>query len=60
MPKELKSWMDQGKEFVLIDVRPQMQWEQSDQEIKGAEYRNPIKVKEWASEYSKEKPIVLY
>ena len=59
-PQELKSWMDQGRDFVLLDVRPQMQWEQSEQEIRGAVYENPNQVREWASEYSKEKPVVLY
>jgi hypothetical protein len=37
-----------------------MQWEQSEQEIRGAEYENPNQVREWASKYSKEKPVVLY
>jgi rhodanese-related sulfurtransferase len=59
-PQELKSWMDQGRDFVLLDVRPQMQWEQSEQEIRGAEYENPNQAREWASKYSKEKPVVLY
>ena len=55
----LKSWLGDPN-LLLIDVRLGGDWQGSDRKIKGAERRDPQKVKDWAGTLPKGKKIVLY
>ncbi len=58
--KDLKTMMEQ-KDAVILDVRPQQQWENSTKKIPGAVHEDPSKVSSWAQKYPKdETTIVLY
>ena len=47
-------------EVVIIDVRSDRDWEQSDAKIKGALREKPQAVDSWAGKYPPDKTIVLY
>ena len=47
-------------DLVVLDVRSNPDWQQSDKKIIGSERVNPGAADQWASHYSKEKDIVLY
>jgi rhodanese-related sulfurtransferase len=47
-------------DLVVLDVRSNPDWQQSDKKIVGSERVNPGTADQWASHYSKEKDIVLY
>lgn len=55
----LKAWLGQP-DLVIIDLRIPMDWIASDKKIKGAVYRDPIKVAGWGKHLPKDKKIVLY
>jgi rhodanese-related sulfurtransferase len=46
--------------IVIIDVRTGSDWKASDVKIKGAVRKKAGKVSKWASDYDKNKTIVLY
>ena len=46
--------------FVVIDVRTESDWKQSEYKIKGAQREEPSSVKDWAPKYPKDKAVVLY
>jgi hypothetical protein len=57
---ELKSLLD-NQDTIIIDVRREGDWRQSDRKIKGAVHEDPMKEEEsWAGKYPKGKNIVLY
>jgi rhodanese-related sulfurtransferase len=48
-------------DFIIIDVRANLDWQESDQKILGAVREEPDKGAEsWAEKYPKDKAIVLY
>jgi hypothetical protein len=56
---ELKAHLgDPG--YVVIDVRQAGEWEESPVKIKGAIREEPKSVSKWASNYPKDKTIILY
>jgi len=57
--EELKSRLG-DKDIVLIDVRTDRDWANSDSKIRGAVREEPLDVAMWAGKYPKEKTIVLY
>lgn len=58
--EELKALLNDAS-VVVIDVRTDWSWKESDKKIKGALREDPLAdVKTWASRYPKEKRIVLY
>ena len=58
--EELKEML--GKpDVIIIDVRANLDWQESDQKILGAIREEPDKAAEsWAEKYPKDKAIVLY
>lgn len=46
--------------LVIIDVRKQSDWEESDKMIQGAVRKDPEKTVEWMKNYPKDKKFVLY
>ncbi len=56
---ELKAMLD-NPDLVILDVRAEGDWKDSDSKIKGAVREDPGSVKSWAGKYSKEKTLVLY
>jgi rhodanese-related sulfurtransferase len=58
--EELKALLHDPS-VVVIDVRTDWSWRESEMKIKGAVREDPLAdVKTWASKYPKEKKIVLY
>jgi hypothetical protein len=58
--EELKALLDDPN-TIIIDVRQEGDWQQSDRKIKGAVHEDPIKEEEsWTRKYPKDKNIVLY
>ncbi len=56
---ELKALL--GKpDVILLDVRTEKDWKNSDMKIQGAIRENPEQIKSWSKKYSKEQIIVLY
>ena len=45
---------------VLLDVRSEESWTNSDQKISGAVREDPSQVKSWIDKYQKDSTIVLY
>jgi hypothetical protein len=45
---------------IIIDVRVERAWKESDGKIKGAVWENPDDVEAWTGKYSKDKTLVLY
>jgi len=60
MTKDQLKAMLGNPDLVIIDVRAQNDWTDSDSKIKGAIREDPETVKSWAEKYSKDKTIVLY
>lgn len=56
--KELQSMMGR-KDVLILDVRPQEQWESSTKKIPGALHEDPAKVATWAEKYPKEDTIIV-
>ena len=58
--EELKGLLNDPS-LVIIDVRTDWSWRESDKKIKGAIRQDPLdEAKKWSSKYPKEKTIVLY
>ena len=57
--EELKAMLD-SPNLILIDVRTQRDWKESDLKIKGAFREDPQAVESWANKYSKDKTLVFY
>jgi rhodanese-related sulfurtransferase len=49
-----------NSDFVIIDVRSDHDWQDSNTKIKGAVRENPSKLDSWINNYPKDKTIVLY
>jgi Rhodanese-like domain len=56
---ELKGMMG-NPDLVIIDVRTQQNWAESDLKIKGAVREDPESLDSWANKYPKDKTLVLY
>ena len=56
---ELKAMLG-NPELVIIDVRLERDWNESDSKIRGAIREEPVDIESWANKYSKDKTIVLY
>jgi hypothetical protein len=56
---ELKAMLG-NPDLVIIDVRTQRDWTESDSKIKGAVREDPEAVESWANKYPKGNTIVLY
>ncbi len=57
--EELKAML--GKpEVLIVDVRVDKDWNDSDLKIKGAVRENPQAIESWASKYPKDKTLVFY
>jgi hypothetical protein len=46
--------------FIILDVRPAIQWKFSDRKLPGAVHEDPERVDSWAQKYRKDATIVLY
>ncbi len=57
--EELKALLD-NPDLIVIDVRTQQNWKESDLKIKGAVREDPGAVESWANKYPKDKILVLY
>lgn len=56
--RELQSMMGK-KDVVILDVRPQEQWENSSKKIPGAVHEDPANVATWAEKYPKEDTMIV-
>ncbi len=56
---ELKAMLG-NPDLVIIDVRTQKDWTDSDLEIRGAVREDPAAVESWANKYPKDKTLVFY
>jgi hypothetical protein len=56
---ELKGMLG-NPDLVIIDVRTQQNWADSDLKIKGAAREDPESLDSWANKYPKDKTLVLY
>ncbi len=56
--KELQSMMGR-KNFVVLDVRPLQQWENSTQKIPGAVHEDPKNVSSWVQNYPKDETVIV-
>ena len=56
---ELKAMLG-NPDLVIIDVRLETNWRESDSKIKGAIREEPDNIKSWANKYPKDKILVLY
>jgi rhodanese-related sulfurtransferase len=57
--EELKAMLN-SPNLILIDVRTQRDWKESDLKIKGAVREDPGAVDPWANKYPKDKTLVFY
>jgi rhodanese-related sulfurtransferase len=57
--EELKAMLD-SPNLILIDVRTQRDWKESDLKIKGAIREDPEVVESWVNKYPKDKTLVFY
>ena len=56
---ELKALLG-NPDLILLDVRSESDWKDSDLKIQGAIREEPGQIKSWSEKYPKEKIIVLY
>ncbi len=56
---ELKGMLG-NPDLVIIDVRTQQNWTDSDLKIKGAVREDPESLDSWANKYPRDKTLVLY
>jgi rhodanese-related sulfurtransferase len=56
---ELKPMLG-NPDLIIIDVRIESSWNESDAKIKGAVREQPIHIESWANKYPKDKTLVLY
>ena len=47
------------KDVVILDVRPQQQWENSTRKMPGAVHEDPSKVSSWVQKYSKDETTIV-
>ena len=47
-------------EVIIIDVRPEQQWNSAKLKIVGAIHEDAMAIESWAGKYPKDKTIVLY
>ena len=57
--EELKEMLD-NPDVIVVDVRLENQWKETELKIKGAVWENPNEVDSWANTYSKDKTLVFY
>lgn len=57
--EEVKSMLD-DPDVIILDVRPDEQWNESSRKFPGAVHENAEDVKSWAKNYSKDKTLILY
>ena len=57
--EELKSMLG-NPDVIVVDVRSDRQWSESDWKIPGALHENPRHSKSWAKDYPKDKTLVIY
>jgi len=57
--EELKPLLG-SPDLIVVDVRADKDWKDSDSIIKGAVREDPGKIGSWAKNYSKEKTLVFY
>ena len=58
--KEKLKEMEGNPDLILIDVRSDNDWKESDLKITGANREDPKTLGSWAQKYPKDKTIVLY
>jgi Fe-Mn family superoxide dismutase len=58
--EEVKTMLDAGKPVQLIDARPWPSVSRSPEIMRGATWRDPERVHEWAGELSKTEPVVVW
>jgi rhodanese-related sulfurtransferase len=49
-----------SSDLVIIDVRADQQWEQSEEKIPGAVHEQPFQSRKWGAKYDTDKTIVTY
>jgi Fe-Mn family superoxide dismutase len=59
-PAAVKAMLDAGQKVQLIDARPKHYVSRTQDIIEGATWRDPERVKEWASELSRSEPVVVF
>ena len=57
--KELNEILD-SPDLVILDVRTEKDWGNSDKKVVGSVRVDPRKINSWAGDYSKDQKIVLY
>jgi superoxide dismutase, Fe-Mn family len=57
---EVKAMLDAGTPVQLIDARPWPAVARGPEVMRGATWRDPERVQEWASELSKTEPVVVW
>jgi hypothetical protein len=60
MAKEELKGMLGNPDVLVIDVRTQRDWKESDLKIKGSVREDPGAVESWANKYPKDKTLVFY
>lgn len=60
MPKDELKAMLGSPDLVIIDVRLEGEWNNSDSKIKGAVREKPDHIESWGNKYPKDKILVLY
>jgi Fe-Mn family superoxide dismutase len=58
--EEVKAILDSGKTVQIIDARPRHSVSRMQDIMDGAQWRDPDRVQEWASELSKSDPVVVF
>lgn len=56
---QLKSMLETN-DVVVLDTRPEQQWEASSEKIPGARHHSSFDAREWSRQYSQNATIVLY
>lgn len=56
---QLKSMLDKN-DVVVLDTRPEQQWEASSNKIPGATHHSSFNAGKWSQQYSQNATIVLY
>lgn len=60
MTKEDLKAMLGDPNVVILDVRADIDWDESDRKVKGAIREDPELLEDWAHKYSKDKTLVFY
>ena len=58
--EEVKAMVDAGKRVQIIDTRPRFYVSRTQDIMDGAQWRDPERVQQWASELSKTDPVVTF